>query len=286
LLSTGLLPPGTVIPDMQRTGRTLLAALVAASGVVLAVSFGVVAGRGEAAVDTAPANASAPTISGQPVVGEFLTASRGTWTGTEPIQYVYQWQRCDQASGACANISGGTQQIYTVSSADLRATLRVQVTAANADGTASAASTPTGAVVPAEANVTGCPPVQEAGPLSLDQINPPARLLIDRKTITPSVITRSTRKITLRFHVVACDGRTVRGALVHATPTPYQQFSETEKPTGADGWASLTMTRLRFFPVSPRQQLLVVFARARKPGDDLLGGVSTRRLFSFRVRLG
>jgi hypothetical protein len=271
---------------MRRTGRTLLAALLVASAATLAAAFGVVAGRGEAAVDVAPANTSVPTISGQPVVGEFLTASRGAWTGSDPIQYVYQWQRCDQASGACSNVPGGTQQVYTVSSADLRATLRVQVTAANADGTGSATSTPTGAVVAAEANVTGCPPVQEAGPLSLEQVKPPARLLIDRKSTAPSVITRSTRKITLRFHVVACDGRAVRGALVYATPTPYQQFTEAEKATGADGWASLTMTRLRFFPASPRQQLLAVFARARKPGDDLLGGVSTRRLFSFPVRLG
>jgi hypothetical protein len=29
----------------------------------------------------------------------------------------------------------------------------------------------------------------------------------------------------------------------------------------------------------------VLFVRARKPGDDPLGGVSSRRLFSFRVRL-
>jgi hypothetical protein len=101
----------------------------------------------------------------------------------------------------------------------------------------------------------------------------------------PAVITRNTQRITLRFHVIACDGRTVRGALVYATPTPFQQFAGVERATGADGWATLTMTRQRSFPATAQQQNLVVFVRARKPGEDLLGGISSRRLMSFRVRL-
>jgi hypothetical protein len=131
--------------------------------------------------------------------------------------------------------------------------------------------------------------VQQAGPIDAADVTSPARLLVDRQTITPRVVTRNTQVIRLRFHVVACDGRDIRGGLVYATPTPYQQFDDTESATGADGWAQLTMRRLRFFPVSSRQQLLVVFVRARKPGqgtEELLGGISSRRLVSFRVRLG
>lgn len=263
---------------------TLVLLVVGAVAAILAAVLGV-AGRGEAAPQVVPANSAAPAITGQPVVGEILNANRGTWTGTEPITYVYQWQRCNTSGAACANITGAAQPAYTVSSADLALTLRVQVIATNADGSASATSAPTAVVAAAQANITGCPPVQEAGPLSLDEIKPPARLQIDRQTIIPAVVTRNTQTIRIRFHVVACDGRTVVGALVYATPTPYQQFRETERATGTDGWATLTMTRLRSFPASAQQQLLVVFARARKPGEDLLGGISTRRLVSFPVRL-
>jgi len=119
----------------------------------------------------------------------------------------------------------------------------------------------------------------------VDQISPPARLQVDRQQITPSVVRPGTRTIRIRFHVSACGGRPVEGALVYATPTPYQQFSATEQPTAADGWAILTMRQLRYFPASGQQQLLVVFVRARKSGDDLLAGISTRRLVSFRVSL-
>ena len=75
------------------------------------------------------------------------------------------------------------------------------------------------------------------------------------------------------------------GALVYATPTPYQQFRGPEGPTDANGWATITLTRQRFFPATPQQQNLIVFVRARNPAEDLLGGISARRLVSFRVRL-
>jgi hypothetical protein len=131
----------------------------------------------------------------------------------------------------------------------------------------------------------GCP-TSGSGTLDVKDVNLPARLLIDGQQISPSPVTRSTTAITMRFHVSACGGRPIQGALVQGSAVPFEQFSVApEATTGADGWATLNENRLRFFPASARQQLLAVVARARKPGDPVLGGVSVRRFVSFPVNL-
>ena len=93
-----------------------------------------------------PANTARPTLSGTPSTGQTLTASTGMWTGTQPLAYTYQWQRCDSSAGNCAPIAGATAATYATSLADLGFTLRANVTASNAAGSASAQSDASGVV--------------------------------------------------------------------------------------------------------------------------------------------
>lgn len=72
----------------------------------------------------APANTVAPVVSGTVNVGQTLTTTNGTWTGS-PTAYTYQWQR------AGANISSATNSTYVLTTADIESAIRCVVTATN-----------------------------------------------------------------------------------------------------------------------------------------------------------
>ena len=73
----------------------------------------------------------------------------GTWSGSSPIAYGYQWQLCDAAGTACSPV---TYQDFpdndAPTSQDIGDTLEVTVTATNAAGRASATSAPSAPVLP------------------------------------------------------------------------------------------------------------------------------------------
>ncbi|HEX4526841.1 MAG TPA: hypothetical protein VH108_08905 [Gaiellaceae bacterium] len=100
-----------------------------------------------------PVNTARPAISGSSFVGETLTASNGSWSGS-PTSYAYQWLRCDGNGAFCFAIAGATGKTYGVQFADVYSTLRVHVTAKNAEGSTAARSAATDLVQPVQPVVT------------------------------------------------------------------------------------------------------------------------------------
>jgi predicted actin-binding protein len=268
---------------MRISRHPLLMTAALAASVLVAVAA--IAGVGTAASQAVPRNTTPPTVSGTPAQGSTLTAENGEWAGTAPLQFSYSWRRCDENGGSCSAISGATQKTYTVKPVDSGNTLRVRVTAQNAEGSSTATSVPTAVIRAAPTPApTGCP--SGSGMIQAEQLAPPARLVITAQALSPSVVGASTTGLTARFRVSACDGRPVQGALIYVTAVPYNQFSvPSEQATDGEGWATLSLQRLEGFPAARRQQLLVMFVRARKANENVLGGISTRRLVSFRVNL-
>jgi hypothetical protein len=157
-------------PRKKLGTRGVTAALLAVAALVIGAVFGA-AGTGNAASNAAPTNQSPPTITGTPTVGSTLTASSGSWNGTTPITYSYQWRRCGAAGASCSNIGGANKSTYVLKSADRGATLRVRVTAKNADGSAQTESAQTAVVsnAPPKPPVPSQPAARRAPARSMSQ---------------------------------------------------------------------------------------------------------------------
>ncbi len=93
-----------------------------------------------------PANRALPTISGTARDGQTLAAHAGRWSGSPTPSYSYQWRRCNSSGASCSDISGATIVSYVLVGSDDHSTIRVQVTASNSHGSASATSAPTSVV--------------------------------------------------------------------------------------------------------------------------------------------
>jgi hypothetical protein len=121
------------------------------------------------AVTALPAkNTVKPTVTGPAQQGGSLTATSGTWTGTNtpavPITYAYQWFRCNTSGGACGAIGGATTALYTSTVADVGSTIEVRVIGSNSGGSQSVFSAPTAVIV-------GLPAVSSGGG---GDVTPPA----------------------------------------------------------------------------------------------------------------
>jgi hypothetical protein len=226
-----------------------------------------------AAAGSVPADLVKPTISGDPRDGVTLTASPGTWSGTQPISFAFQWSRCDQNGAACAALAGATASTYTVNANDVGHRMVVRVSAKNNKGSSAADSDATAIVAPAKSG---------GAAVSVTTISLPDRLVVDNVKFVPNPI-RTRGPVSARFHVSDLRGFAIQGALVYALGLPYGWVrGAPEVATDSSGWATVTLRPTAAMPLGTGA--LVVFVRARKPGDSLLAGVSTRRLVQASIR--
>ena len=129
-------------------GQTLRAVVTAsnAGGAAPAASAATAIVAAKTAPPTPPTNVTVPSVSGTAQVGQTLTTSNGTWNGSTPMSFGYQWQDCDSAGEACSNVAGATSASYMLAAGDVGHTVRVIVTASNANGSTPASSPATAAV--------------------------------------------------------------------------------------------------------------------------------------------
>jgi hypothetical protein len=82
-----------------------------------------------------PKNTISPKIlAGAIEVGSTLTSDTGTFSGSTPLKYTYQWLKCLPVGQPCTPIPGATASSYVLQPSDQGATIRSQVTAANGGG--------------------------------------------------------------------------------------------------------------------------------------------------------
>lgn len=112
----------------------------AAHGAMLAAQFILAGSLGGGGGSEAPVNSVLPVISGTARVGQTLSCTSGTWSGSPT--YEYQWKRDG------ANIDSATASTYDLVVADIAAVITCTVTATNDGGSTAATSDGTSAVLP------------------------------------------------------------------------------------------------------------------------------------------
>jgi hypothetical protein len=267
----------------NRRSRTLVASLATLMLVGTVAVFSTIgsASPNAAQQQYGPTNTSPPALTGDARATQQLTTSNGAWQSSSAITYTYAWQRCDAAGAGCADIAGATANRYTAQTADIGKRLRSEVTAKNATGSSVAFSALTEVVVAENAEGQ----IRLANGLisvPASSVAAPQRLIVSDIQFSQMPI-RSRNPLQARFRVKDTRGFVVREALVYANAIPFGRITQPgEVRTDQEGWATMTITPTRLLPLA-NGYLLTMFVRARKSGDNILAGVSTRRLISVRT---
>lgn len=258
------------IRTRARRPSSLLLGLAAALAVAAAASATTLTGDSHAQTPTRPTNTARPTITGTPANFVTVRANRGTWRGTQPITFAYQWLRCNAQGEACVTIPGATSETYTPSGSDVARTLRVRVVARNAAGSTSATSVASAPVGPGA--------VQS---IPVSSVPREERLVVADVRFTPTPVRSRNEVITARVLVKDTRGLLVNGATVFMRATPRVTNGDT-KASGTDGWATLNLPPNRNFTLRPGRSIQF-FIQAYRQGESLLAGIAGFRLVQLRM---
>jgi hypothetical protein len=226
----------------------------------------------------APVELSPPTLSGQAVVGETLTATTGKWKGDQPISYTFKWQSCTPNLSSCP-ANGASGNTYTVKGADTGKRLRVKVIAKNNTGQTASLSDPTAKVTEAGGGGGGGGSSVPASSLVEGD-----RLIVDAVHFSPNPVTSRSTPIQVRITVKDNKGKLVRGALVSMVSTPVVTSSPTPADTDSNGTVVYTIQPESDFPIKNGYSVQF-YVKAYRAGDPTLGGVSGARLVQVATRV-
>jgi hypothetical protein len=255
--------PCTAIPGATSSTYTLTADDVGKRVQVLVTASNAKGSNAAASLPTdvvltsavAPANTAAPAIAGVLEDRQTLTASPGTWTGTETIAFAYQWLRCSTKLAGCTAIEGATNATYAIVREDLAARLMVTVTATNRAGTATASSVGTEHIGPAK-------PRPGADRLPVDELDANVGLRVsDVRLARAGVRPRGTVAVTVR--VTDRRGFLIEGAAVTVSGPGGAIVRGVTVSTDASGTA---VVRLRAGAKLPKRAFALTIAVA-KPGE-------------------
>jgi hypothetical protein len=252
----------------------------AASNPTSTVKASIAAGR--------PANTAEPVISGTAAVGQTLTTTAGSWSGSTPITVSYRWTRCGSDGGKpdasnCSTIRGATSASYTLTSDELGRRIRVKATARNTVGSTTVASNATAVVAPAgPPGLITLPNGDRSIPAS--SVPSDQRLVVDSVVFSPNPVRSRTAPITVRIRVKDTRGYVVRDARVFIRPTPLVTSGSQDGATATDGWLQVTLVPRPSFPQIRSGFSVQFYVKAFRSGDPTLGGVSGTRLV--QVALG
>jgi hypothetical protein len=224
-----------------------------------------------------PLNSTVPSVTGLARVGSVLSATTGTWTGTLPITYTYQWRRCDTNGENCANITGATASTYIPTTTDVGRTILVQVSATNSGGVATAESSETSTVTTSTGAGTGTGTTTRPANTSVPRITGTAArnsLLV----ATPGSWTGTT-PMTFSYQWQRCSTPTACTSITRATLSTYRPVVEDVGKrlrvvvTAGNGAGSATATSAVTAVVSAKGpvSLTGVTRRGTSKNDRLVG---------------